>query len=101
MSEIPTKEPAEIKDFSISYALIFADDDPDDQIASSAWVVTLGDIVVDSDRIEGTDKAIARISGGTKYGSFQEAVNTITCISGQKYVRTLRIQIAKIDVLSL
>jgi hypothetical protein len=101
MSEIPTKTPAEIKDYSISYALIFAEDDPDDQIDTSAWAVTLGDIVVDSNRIDGTDKAVARISGGTKYGSFQEAVNTITCISGQKYVRTVRIQIAKQIVLSL
>jgi len=90
-----TKAPNEIIDYSISYAAIFAEDTPIDQISTSAWEVTKGDVVLDSDRIDDTDKAVGRVSGGTKWNSYHEVKNTIVCISGQKYTRTIRIQIKR------
>lgn len=87
----------EIIDFSLYYGVEFAKDLPIDQIAVSAWEVTYGSIVIDSDRVVGTDRAIARVSGGEKLYSTHEIRNTVTCVSGQKYVRTIEIEITQVQ----
>lgn len=89
------KGPTEIIDFVINYDDLFDDFNPTDQISSSSWEVMRGEVVVDSDRVEGTSDAVARISGGTKYNSLHEIRNTVVCVSGQRYVRSIEIKVAK------
>lgn len=89
------KGPTEIIDFVINYDDLFDDFDPTDQISSSSWEVMRGEVVIDSDRVDGTADAVARVSGGTKYNSLHEIRNTVNCVSGQRYVRTIQIRVAK------
>ena len=86
------KGPTEIHDFALNYGVEFAKDDPSDSISTSSWAVTRGEVVIDSDRVEG-DRAIARVSGGTKFHSLHEIQNTVIAASGQRYVRTILIEL--------
>lgn len=89
------KRPADVIDFYIDCADEFALTDPADQINTATWAVEKGDVVIDSYRTEGTDKAIARVSGGTKLYSWHAIRATITCVSGQVYTPLIRIQLTK------
>lgn len=89
------KRIADVVDFYIDCADEFALTDPADQISTAVWAVESGDVVIDSDRIEGTDKAIARVSGGTKLYSWHRIRATITCASGQVYTPLIRIQLVR------
>jgi hypothetical protein len=82
------KRPSDIVDFYIDCSDEFALTDPADQIDTATWAVESGDVVIDSYRVEGTDQAIARVSGGTKLW-------TSTCVSGQVYTPLIRIQLVR------
>ena len=89
------KRPADVVDFYINCADEFALTDPADQISTAVWAVEDGDITIDSSRIEGTDKAIARVSGGTKLYSWHSLRVTITCVSGQVYTPLIELQLVR------
>lgn len=89
------KRPSDIIDFYIDCADEFALTDPADQIDTATWAVESGDVTIDSSRIEGTDKAIARVSGGTKLYSWHRIRATITCVSGQVYTPLIKIQLVR------
>lgn len=89
------KRLADVIDFYIDCSDEFALTDPADQISSATWAVERGDVTIDSDRIEGTDQAIARISGGSKLYSWHAIRATITCVSGQVYTPLIEIQIVE------
>lgn len=89
------KRPADLVDFYIDCSEEFALDTPTDQISSVSWAVEKGDVAIDSSREEGTDMAIARVSGGTKLYSWHSIRATITCASGQIYTPLIRIQMVK------
>jgi len=89
------KRLADVVDFYIDCGIEFALTDPADQINTATWAVERGNVVVDSYRVEGTDQAIARISGGTTLYSWHSVRATITCVSGQVYTPLIRIQLVK------
>lgn len=89
------KRVADVIDYYIDCADEFALTDPPDQINTVTWVVESGDIVVDDDRIEGTDQAIVRISAGTKLYTWHSIRATITCVSGQIYTPLIEIQLVQ------
>lgn len=87
------KRPADVIDFYIDCTDEFILTDPADQINTATWAVETGDIKIDSYRIEGTDQAIARVSGGTGVWSWHSIRATITCVSGQVYTPLIEIQL--------
>jgi hypothetical protein len=87
------KRPADVVDFYIDCTDEFALTDPADQIDTVSWAVEMGDVVIDSSRVEGTTQAIARVSGGTKLWSWHSIRATITCVSGQVYTPLIKIQL--------
>lgn len=89
------KRIADVVDIYILCEEQFTKTDPADAINTATWAVESGDIVIDSYRTEDTDKAIARISGGTKLYSWHSIRATITCVSGQVYTPLVRIQLVK------
>lgn len=89
------KRAADVIDFYIDCSDEFALTDPPDQIDTVGWAVESGDVVIDSSRVEGTDQAIARVSGGTKLYSWHRIRATITCVSGQVYTPLIRIQLVR------
>jgi len=90
-----TKRVGDIVDFYIDCSDEFALTDPPDQINTAVWAVESGTVVIDSSRIEGTDQAIARVSGGDKLFTWHSIRATITCTSGQVYTPLIRIQITR------
>lgn len=89
------KRISETIDFYIDCSEEFALTDPIDQINSASWAVESGDVTIDSSRIEDTDKAVVRVSGGTKLYSWHRIRATITCDSGQVYTPMIRIQLTR------
>jgi len=89
------KRLADVIDFYIDCADEFALTDPPDQINTAVWAVESGDLAIDSTYIEGTDKAIARVSGGAKLYTWHSIRATITCVSGQVYTPLIEIQLVR------
>ena len=89
------KGPTEKLDLQLSFATEFAKDDPADVISGVVWAVTGGSVTLTNERIVGTDIAIARVEGGTKLYSWHSVKATVTCVSGQVYVRTIEIQLVR------
>jgi len=87
------KRVADVIDFYIDCTDEFDLTDPADQIDTVSWAVEFGDVVIDSSRIEGTNQAIARVSGGSRLYSWHGIRATITCVSQQVYTPLIEIQI--------
>ena len=82
-------------DIYIDCSDTFALTDPADQIDNVVWAVEDGDISTSLPRVEGTDLAIVRVSGGTKLYSWHSVRATITCVSGQVYTPLVEIQLIR------
>ena len=90
-----TKGLDEELDFRLIFTSEFAKTDPADQIASVVWSVTRGTVTLSNERLEGTDKALVRVSGGDKLYSWHAVKGVVTCVSGQVYSRTIEVQIVQ------
>jgi hypothetical protein len=89
------KRPGETLDFYIDCSTEFAKDSPVDQLSSVSFAVESGDVSVVSYRMDGTDMAIVRVSGGTKMYSWHGVRGTLTCASGQVYQPLIRIRLTR------
>jgi hypothetical protein len=90
-----SKRIGSVKDFVVDCSEELELMNPNDAIASVVVALEQGDITLGTPYVDGTTRAVCRISGGTKLYHWNNVRFTITCVSGQILTPLVPIRLTK------